>query len=343
MPLGAIAARDTRHRGGMWSAKYTGSAGIVNDSYQRIALHVPVQVFVGGEEIDKISTYISQFNLRHIIIQYTVDSGIDVSVLSERIVNLLALTTKEIPLVFTIEIIGAVKSTQSDTLIRTIIDACDINALLLRKKHDLSREEFMTLLQDTASHVAKSIRQPHLGFSGIPDADIQRYLDLSTKFVSVVHVGEHCYPNLKCRLIDLIHSRGCNVIIAINDTSNPLSGLQSFHELHDKPKDIILLKALLQLGAIVSYGHQVDASFLSFHAFSYAHPFTELPVYYAPTKNCHFALTNKEIERIVEASDAEEFKELYSPEISTQPPPKVELTFDPYVRKMISSSSGSAR
>jgi len=295
----------------MWSNCFTGTTGVVRDSYQRVCLRLSVQEFMEDECFNKLQEYVGGFNLRHIFIEFDISMNnlcvdVNLSAVQSSMSVLQDMTLPEEKLVFTCEIVNY--TTEND-IAASIIDYLSPNVIVVRRlsTRDSTLEAISSvgviLEQQNSKHI-------HIGVSGLELDEVQYCLDAKRGVIKFICMGAHQYPNLKVHHIELAHSRGCNTMLTISDV-NPekLSRLDHFAAKYKRHQAVVLAKIILQLGALVAFDCGIDSRFICSRVSKLCHPFTHLQLNFAPSDEYRFVISNDDMSCIYDASLENEFLE----------------------------------
>lgn len=256
----------------MWSNKFTGTTGVVRDSYQRVLVKLSIHDFMTDSCFTKLNDYVGAYQLRHVYLVFDLDKkNIDISKIKARMDALLSLTLNEEKLIFSCELVNF----QNSDLLRDIIQILSPSTLLVQR---IATRDMTLSAIDTLASVLSLLEKTDvvIGVSGLLECEMQYCIDARRQVLRLIHLGEYSANNMRANMIELAHSRGCNTLLTVSDIRPhklKSSALTKIAELYNKPQAIVLAKALLQLGTLVVFPCDIDSRFMSNEILKLAHPF----------------------------------------------------------------------
>lgn len=305
----------------MWSIKHTGYHGVVKDSYQRVCLRMPIHEFSESGMFNKLHDLVSGYMLRHIFLELDLkDSSLDYDQLETLCTTLKDLTLPEEKVIFTVEVANYERD---NAVIRKVVTHIKPAVILLKRCANRNKTIYMlkNLAVDTAD-LAEEERQKEageatgssqedqcesmaaagvsraapsaaiLGVSGLPADERQHVLDEQRGVVRAMCLGVASFPHMHTCTLDLLHTRECNAYITIDSFDDEHTrGLAKFAKKYERPAAAVLVKALLELGAVVCIDRSlVDQECFYSDILRLVHPFTHLQVGFSSVYMMHQSL-----------------------------------------------------
>lgn len=305
----------------MWSVKHTGSSGVVPDAFHRLCVRLTVEEFLQRESFLSVEELVRlpKHRLRHLLLEVDLkDRSVDYHSIRERCEALRAMTRAEERLVFTCEVSNYERDNQG---IKDVMESIQPSVILLKKCSNRNKTLHIMkyLVADTNEMILEREKAQEdsptyplaLGVSGLEPEERQYVLDDQRGTVRAMCLGTIRFPNVQSCAVELLHSRNCNAYLTIDDLSEDhLSGLSKFEKKYSRPAGSVLVKILLELGAIVCIDWKlVSGDTFRSHILRLAHPFTHLQVERAPTDEYHFVLPREELNFLISKSQEVELAE----------------------------------
>lgn len=230
--------------------------------------------------IKALEEYVGGYHLRHLMIEIDLSSAKtpsqpDFDCIVKKLTNLRDMTSPEEKLIFTLDIINYCVNS---SVVEYLVGALTPTVLVIRRLD--SREGTIQALDNAADYLSNlDDSRPLLGMSGLASSELQYFFNARRGIIKFVCLGCVQYPDIKVHCTELAHSHGCNTILTIppSDT-NDFVGLQKYSQKYDKSNAEVLVKAILQLGTLVSFSRYENSSFMRNNALRLGHPFTHLQV-----------------------------------------------------------------
>lgn len=192
----------------MWSVKYTGYRSNIEDSFQRVSLHIDVLDFLRDDSIERLKRLIPD-NLTHILLRFNLGIEIDLTRISSIISTLRDMTPKERKLIFACEF---------------FCDSGDVDMIYLNDALLALLPTFVIIRKTKSLHVTEDIidkvniimvsnsiqNSCSIGISGFDDIenDLQLLVDNKRDIIKLVLFEIFQLPKIKPYQIDFIQSRG---------------------------------------------------------------------------------------------------------------------------------------
>lgn len=296
----------------MWSVKYTGYRSNIEDSFQRVSLHIDVLDFLRDDSIERLKRLIPD-NLTHILLRFNLGIEIDLTRISSIISTLRDMTPKERKLIFTCEF---------------FCDSGDVDMIYLNDALLALLPTFVIIRKTKSLHVTEDIidkvniimvsnsiqNSCSIGISGFDDIenDLQLLVDNKRDIIKLVLFEIFQLPKIKPYQIDFIQSRGMNTMVILNkpnDEQNYQMHLEKYAYKYKKSYCSILGKIFLQLGSIISYDFFYDSEeFICMNILKLCHPYIHVGEYAAPTDKYSFIIDDEDINSLCHLANLEEIK-----------------------------------
>jgi hypothetical protein len=276
----------------MWSSKFTGTRGVVKDSYQRVGVRVTAEEFEANYPL--MLEFVVEHSLRHIVFEFdVVGSKIDLHSLHSKITKLTEKTLSEKHLHWTFEIINY---QINNPALSFIVSEVKPDVIIIRNL--ISRSNTLEAITDLSSLISQSNSHSAIGLSGLDLPDVQYCLD-SNPSIALVDVGVCLPPNIHAHIVEFCHSRGRNSLVDLRSLDDfPSEAIRRCSEKYNRTPAVILAKAILQIGAILCLPCSLLADERFLPILELNHPFIQLQTAYDPSNLSRLVLSNEEMEAI---------------------------------------------